>query len=837
MDENQSVFNEISVLMRLKHYLPHQAPLKDFIHHNTLHAFQNKPFHEGVQLASEIFGYRVYLELKPFRRLLEEKKINKNILLRTIANRKGKEQTDYWFTKMCHHNYDTSIKAKLGIIRQHWRKSVSINLDKVVHPLLFRICGAYLDQGISIWKFPIHENGFLASIQQLENSSLKSLIRSKRAISLLLSSETTLKGLLHILVGDETLFENYLFDQQFAHPGWSGMAAVLEEHPEGLLDYRRISLHDFIFFELILEIEYLDSILGTDWKPLAQQAEIKAFNIFETGKYSEFFDVLSMWQEAMEWSFYDPILKGLQINRTKMPIEEPTLQAIFCIDDRECSIRRHVESTIKGSETFGSAGFFNAEFYFQPEHGNFYTKVCPAPLTPKYLIKESESRIRHKKDAIFGQRSHSILGGWISAPTMGFLSAFKLAYNIFMPSESPVMVSSLKHMDKNGKLKIESGENPIVENGMQVGYTLVEMTDRVEGLFRSIGLIENFASLVYVVGHGASSVNNTHYAGYDCGACSGRAGSVNARVVAAMANHLEVRKLLDERGIHIPKTTQFLGALHDTTKDEVDWYDIDILNPNNKSLHAAHCKLFRQALDLNAKERSRRFLLMDTNASAEVIHKKVKKRALSLFEPRPEWNHATNALCIVGQRKSNKHLFLDRRSFLNSYNYSKDPTGKYLQNILRAVAPVCGGINLEYYFSRVDNARLGAGTKLPHNVIGLFGVANGMDGDLRTGLPRQMINIHEPLRLMVIVEHFPEIVLDAIHTNASTYEWFKNTWVHLVAIHPETKQLFYFIDEAFIPYHALSDFPTKVESLNEIFETTSENLPVYELLNSVEPWK
>jgi uncharacterized protein YbcC (UPF0753/DUF2309 family) len=832
MNENQSVFNEISTLKHLRHYLPHQAPLKDFIHHNTLNAFQNKSFHEGVQQAAEIFGYRAYLELKQFRKLYEQNKINKGVLLRTIADKKGKDQTDFWFTKMCHHNYDTSVKGKLGTTRQYWRKSVSINLDKLVHPLLFRICGAYLDQGISIWKFPIHEKGFLASIQQLENSSLKSLIKSKRAISLLLSPETTLTGLLHILVGDESLFENYLFDQQFAHPGWSGMAAVLEEHPEGLLDYRKISLHDFIFFELILEIEYLDSILGNSWKPLAQQAEIKPVSIFEPIKYAELFDVLSIWQEAMEWSFYDPILKGLQIKRNEAPFKTPSLQAIFCIDDRECSIRRHVESCIQGSETFGSAGFFNTEFYFQPEHGNFYTKVCPAPLTPKYLIKESEARVRHKKDAIFGHRSHGFFGGWISAPTVGFVSAFKLAYNIFMPAESPVMVSSSKHMDRKGKLKIESDKIPVFENGMQVGYTLPEMADRVEGLLQSIGLIDNFAPLVYVVGHGASSVNNTHYAGYDCGACSGRAGSVNARVVAAMANNAEVRKLLTERSIHIPVTTQFLGALHDTTKDEIEWYDLDILSSENKSLHAGYSKSFQVALDLNAKERSRRFLLMNTNLPAAEIHKKVKKRALSLFEPRPEWNHATNAMCIVGQRKNNKHLFLDRRSFLNSYDYSKDPTGKYLQNILRAVAPVCGGINLEYYFSRVDNARLGAGTKLPHNVIGLFGVANGMDGDLRTGLPRQMINIHEPLRLMVIVEHFPEIVLKAIHTNEATYEWFKNSWVHLVAMHPETKQMFHFKNEAFTAYEPLADFPIQAKNLNEIFESSSESLPVYELLSA-----
>jgi uncharacterized protein YbcC (UPF0753/DUF2309 family) len=161
---------------------------------------------------------------------------------------------------------------------------------------------------------------------------------------------------------------------------------------------------------------------------------------------------------------------------------------------------------------------------------------------------------------------------------------------------------------------------------------------------------------------------------------------------------------------------------------------------------------------------------------------------------------------------------------MNSYDYAIDPEGRFLETILNAVAPVAGGINLEYYFSRVDNQQLGAGSKLPHNVVGLFGVTNGIDGDLRTGLPYQMVEVHDPVRLMVIVEHFPEVVLETIQRNPGTYNWFRENWVHLVVVHPETADLYRFENEAMHAYQV----PTKkVEQSSDWLDdvlSTHENI-------------
>jgi uncharacterized protein YbcC (UPF0753/DUF2309 family) len=658
--------------------------------------------------------------------------------------------------------------------------------------------------------------------------SYGSIFNSKRVRDLLLNNNCSMEHLLEILVGDETLYAQYLYDQQFAHQGWSGMVSFIEDNPNALLDTKKITLHDFIVFELLLEINALDSQYGDNWKPIKDTLKEIPTPLFAPVKVTELNEVIMLWQDAYEWTYYDQVLAGAQLGYdNNTPKTAKSFQALFCIDDRECSIRRYVEINDEKCETFGTPGFFGVEFFYQPKNGKFHTKLCPAPVTPKYLIKEINTKGNKDKDAHYSKKSHSLFQGWIISQTLGFSSAFKLAVNIFKPTMSPATTSSFKHMDKFSQLTIENKNINQREGDLQIGFTVDEMVIRVQNLLNSIGLIENFAPLVYLIGHGASSINNTHYAGYDCGACSGRPGSVNARVMSFMANHKKVREILANKGLVIPDTTQFMGVLHDTTRDEMEFYDEDLLNETNKMFHEQNKKTFQKSLDENAKERSRRFILTNTKDSAKKVHEAVKLRSVSLFEPRPELNHATNALCIVGQRELTKHLFLDRRSFLNSYDYKIDLDGTFLTNILKPIGPVCGGINLEYYFSRVDNQKLGAGTKLPHNVMGLIGVANGIDGDLRPGLPSQMIEVHDPIRMLVIVEHFPEIVLKAISQAPETYEWYNNEWMHLVSVNPVTRKLQVFKDGQFVPYKPLKTKLELAPNLNHLVESTEENFPVY----------
>ena len=825
MELKEKTFNEKHLLHELRHYLPSQAPLKDFIHHNTLHAFQNLKFPKALTTASEIFGYRVTLSLHEYRQLYRNGTIREDVLDRILKEQKGEEATA-WKLKLTQQKLDHKGHARIGELRKAWKRIYNFDLELEIQPLLFRLLCSYLDQGISISAYPLTNYGFLRSVKELQNNSFVGIFKSKRVIQILESGNYTMESLLKLLVGDPAIYEQYIFDQQFAHQGWSGMAAYLEEHPESLLDRRKISLHDLIVVELLLEIDALDKKFNQNWAPLSSRIYKYPEPLFKNVEIDEFRETLYLWQLAYEWSYYDEVLAGLQLGKedTQSPASK-SFQAMFCIDDRECSIRRYLEKIDPNCETFSTAGFFGVEFYYQPEHGKFYTKLCPAPLHPNYLVKEVERRSRRKKDVHFNKRSHSLVTGWLITQTLGFWSAFRLFLNVFKPSMSPATTSSFKHMDKFANLTYQNYNPHFKQGDLQIGFSTDEMVDRVEGVLRSIGLVKDFAKIIYVVGHGASSANNTHYAGYDCGACSGRPGSVNARVFCNMANHPKVREKLEERGLSIPKDTHFFGALHDTTRDEIEFFDEASLPWLSIDEHLKNQFVFKRALAHNARERSRRFASINPSWSLAKINRKIKTRSVSLFEPRPEYNHATNCLCIVGRRSLTKNLFLDRRSFLNSFDYRYDPEGKYLLDILKAVAPVCGGINLEYYFSRVDNQKLGAGTKLPHNVMGLIGVANGIDGDLRPGLPAQMVEIHDPLRLLVVVEHFPEVVLKTLQSSAETYEWFKNDWIHLVVIHPETKALYVLADGEYKPYEPLKQ-PGVASDLTKLVMSSRENLSV-----------
>ena len=515
-----------------------------------------------------------------------------------------------------------------------------------------------------------------------------------------------------------------------------------------------------------------------------------------------------------------------------------SFQVITCIDDREESFRRILEEIDPAVETFGAAGFFSVPMYFRSSSDAHYIPLCPVVIKPKHFVDEigqlSQQELQRRQAEarrVLGQASHrlhmgsrslaagtltSLLGSLASLPMVARVLAPRLTSRIrelvarvVKPSQATLLlierITPEASIDATASGAAHYREAKLDQEAMlNQGFTLEEMANMVERLLGDLGL-HRFARLVLILGHGSSSLNNPHESAYNCGACGGGRGGPNARAFAMMANDYRVRKILQTRGLEIPESTCFVGGYHNTCTDSVEFFDIDRLAPSRHMDFLQAQSLIDQARERNASERSRRFTSASLGLKPPEALKHVEARAEDLAQARPEYNHASNAVCFVGRRLRTRGLFMDRRSFLTSYDPTRDgPGSEILTRILQAVIPVCAGISLEYYFSTVDNAVYGCGSKLPHNITSLLGVMEGAASDLRTGLSQQMVEIHEPMRILFVIESTPRAVLEILAKNPVLDRLVSNRWVQLATLAPDSNRIELYQDGGFADYQPTS---------------------------------
>lgn len=499
----------------------------------------------------------------------------------------------------------------------------------------------------------------------------------------------------------------------------------------------------------------------------------------------------------------------------------PEFQVICCIDEREESFRRHVEEVAPACETYGAAGFFAVAMYYRGAAESHYTPLCPVIIRPQHYVAEhavytqqdSDQRRRKRRQALgtLTRRVHigsrTLAGGWL-AGVLGSLSSIPLVMRILFPRTTARFRQAMGQFVKPPaatRLQLERTAEPPGPAAGHIGYRVDEMAAIVERLLRDIGLTASFAPLVFVCGHGSSSLNNPHESAHDCGACAGGRGGPNARAFAHMANRPDVREIVARRGIHIPRETVFVGSYHNTCDDSIAYFDLDVLPTSHAECFERARARLDEARTRSAHERCRRFESAELGMDFSQALHHVEGRAEDLSQVRPEYGHATNALCFVGRRSWSRGLFLDRRAFLQSYDPQQDDEeNTLLTRILQAVVPVCAGINLEYYFSFVDPTGYGCGTKLPHNVTALLGVMNGAASDLRPGLPWQMVEIHEPVRLLFVVETTPAAMGRIMERNEGIARLVRGGWVQLATLDPQSSEVHLYRDRRFERYVAES---------------------------------
>lgn len=325
----------------------------------------------------------------------------------------------------------------------------------------------------------------------------------------------------------------------------------------------------------------------------------------------------------------------------------------------------------------------------------------------------------------------------------------------------------------------------------RIGFTLDEQANFVAQALSAIGLREDFSRFILIVGHGSVSENNPYESALDCGACGGNHGAVSARIIAQMGNKPQVRKRLHDMGIAVPDDVCFVPALHNTTTDEIQLYDLDKIPASHLFYLDRLRKGLTAASRLAAQERIPTLSCQVEAEEVSTAFERALRNSMDWSQVRPEWGLSGNCYFIIGRRELTRHTSLDGRAFLHSYDYRIDPKQRLLQNIITGPLVVGQWINMEHYFSAVDNEQFGSGSKVYHNVAGRFGVMTGNQSDLRTGLPSQTVlkegqPYHEPVRLITLIEAPIAHAKSAIDAVASVKNLVRNGWIRLMVIDPET---------------------------------------------------
>lgn len=305
----------------------------------------------------------------------------------------------------------------------------------------------------------------------------------------------------------------------------------------------RLDQRAFVMFQLAQLLGWLPkdllSLNRENWATLIH--EVESFGDLERRR---------IYHLAFERAYRIQVLDALSFcsQRERRPAVTPLYQVVCCLDEREESFRRHLEEVSPETQTFSAAGFFNIPIYYRGVADAHFVPLCPIVIRPQHWVSEDakagdddKNAMRSSARKLFGhtvhqlqQRSQTGMGGALIAAGLGALATFPLVARVLFPRLAARLRSSagLWVLPRNTELKLRRNAPQPSANGEGIGFTVEELATCGERVLRDMGLTEGFASLVLIVGHGSTSLNNPHKSAYDCGACGGGSGGPNARAMA-----------------------------------------------------------------------------------------------------------------------------------------------------------------------------------------------------------------------------------------------------------------------------------------------------------------
>jgi uncharacterized protein YbcC (UPF0753/DUF2309 family) len=656
--------------------LPHQSILENFVHHNPLECLQAEmSFNQALTHVQEIDAY-----MSPGERMLlltgVDVRSRANDALVELCSSFLDRGAAKWTPNARHRGFLHFFASLEGLGVARWRAEAR----KIANDVLQKLDNDNDD------------------VDRLDDEKLIEIDEERRAERT--AAAVVLNNLEFFGTPPDEL-ELMVHALLFELRGWAGMFQRMQTHPAEAPRHTRVRLLDFCAVQTTLMRASLvaqaraagwqaDRLSFGEWLGrVARSAEHEPHESVHSASAVAFVDQDAGRREAMEANVEQLLLTALQSaplssvdSRRDTTIARPTMQVYTCIDDREGSLRRHVEEAsdeTSAVETFGVAGFFGLPIDYRPSDGREPMINAPegaaisATLIEMAVGPERElSRYRRRRRALaravltWERLSTSPLGS-LALSTLLPLTLTRLALMGYFPRAK----QWLRDTFERTLLR-----RPRTE--FELPFTADLAAEHLSRTFAALGQCEThrFAPLVVVLGHGASSVNNPFAAAYNCGACSGHDGGSNARLFARAANDSDVRRVLRERyAIDIPSDVVFIGGLHNTTADTITLYDEHSLPSSHQQALVDAKRLLADACAQNALERCQRFLLTDVD-SPEAALRHVGTRSIDAAEVRPELNHSSNAGVIVGRRELTLARFFDRRVFLPSYDpFSDDDRG------------------------------------------------------------------------------------------------------------------------------------------------------------------
>jgi hypothetical protein len=92
-----------------------------------------------------------------------------------------------------------------------------------------------------------------------------------------------------------------------------------------------------------------------------------------------------------------------------------------------------------------------------------------------------------------------------------------------------------------------------------------------------------------------------------------------------------------------------------------------------------------------------------------------------------------------------------------------------------------------------------------------------------------MVEIHEPMRILFVIEQLPEKVLGILEENPGLDRLVRNGWVQLATLSPETQDISLYEAGHFVPYRSGVGPTARYPTSHDYFGMHREHLPLVQI--------